>query len=71
MVAGRSRFRWWAAGMVSLAAFVLASWVSGALILARLLPSGNSRWSAALGVGAAEAAFGGWVASGLGWGVPG
>lgn len=59
MAAGRSRLRWWVAGVVTLAAFVATSWVSGALILARLLPSGDIRWPAALVIGAAAAAFAG------------
>ena len=58
-MAGRNQSRWWVAGVVSLAAFVAASWVSGAVILTRLLPSGDARWPAALGVGAAAAAFAG------------
>jgi hypothetical protein len=58
-VAGRSRLRWWVAGLVSLAAFVVAAWVSGVLILTRLLPAGDVRWPAALGVGAAAAPFAG------------
>ncbi len=58
-MAGRNQSRWWVSGVVSLAAFVAASWVSGAVILTRLLPSGDARWPAALGVGAAAAAFAG------------
>jgi hypothetical protein len=58
-VASRSRLRWWVAGVGSLAAFAAASWISGVLILTRLLPSGDVRWPAALGVGAAAAAFAG------------
>jgi hypothetical protein len=69
-VAGGLR-RWLVAGLVSLVALVLASWLSGALVLPRLLPSGDARWPAALGIGAAAAAFAGlwgqsWASAGVG-----
>jgi len=51
--------RWWVAGLVSLITFAAATWVSGVLILTRLLPSGDVRWPAALAIGAAAAVFAG------------
>ena len=51
--------RWTVAGLVALAAFGAATWVSGAFLLTRLLPSGDVRWPVAFGIGAAAAAFAG------------
>lgn len=49
--------RWWVAGLVVLAAFAGATWVSGAFILTRLLTSSADRWAVASGIGAALAGF--------------
>jgi tetratricopeptide (TPR) repeat protein len=51
--------RWLVAGLVTLAVFAAATWVSGTLILVRLLPWGDVRWPAAFGIGAVAAAFAG------------
>ena len=51
--------RWLVAGLVVLAAFGVATWVSGAFALTRLLPSADIRWPVAFGIGAAAAGFAG------------
>jgi tetratricopeptide (TPR) repeat protein len=51
--------RWTVAGLVTLAAFGAATWVSGTFVLTRLLPSAGIRWPVAFGIGAAAAAFAG------------
>jgi hypothetical protein len=51
--------RWLVAGLVTLAAFGAATWVSGAFVLTRLLPSADVRWPVAFGIGAAVAGFAG------------
>jgi len=49
--------RWAVAGLVTLAAFAVATWVSGVFLFTRLLPSPDARWPVAVAVGAAVAAF--------------
>jgi hypothetical protein len=49
--------RWWIAGLVTLAAFVAAAWLSGALILPPFLTSSGDRWALASGIGGAIAVF--------------
>ena len=49
--------RWWIAGLVTLAAFVAAAWLSGALILPLFLASSGDRWALASGIGGATAVF--------------
>jgi hypothetical protein len=49
--------RWWIAGLVTLAAFVAAAWLSGALILPLFLTSSGDRWALASGIGGAAAVF--------------
>jgi hypothetical protein len=49
--------RWIVAGLVTMTAFAVATWVSGAFLFTRLLPSPDVRWPAAVAIGAAVAAF--------------
>jgi hypothetical protein len=49
--------RWMVAGLVTMAAFVVATWVSGVFLFTRLLPSPDVRWPTAFVIGAAVAAF--------------
>ena len=51
--------RWVVAGLVTAAAFAVATWVSGAFLFPRLLPSPDARWPVAFCVGASAAAFAG------------
>jgi hypothetical protein len=51
--------RWIVAGLVTLAAFAVFTWVSGIFLFTRLLPSPDTRWPAAFTIGAAAAAFAG------------
>jgi hypothetical protein len=44
-------------GLVTLAAFVAAAWLSGALILPLFLTSSGDRWALASGIGGAAAVF--------------
>jgi Zn-dependent protease with chaperone function len=53
---GRSG-RWWVAGLVTLAAVAVFTWVSGAFVLPALLASSGERWAVASGIGVAVAAF--------------
>ena len=55
----RQARRWWAAALVSLAAFGVAVWVSGAFVLPHWLTLGADRWAVAAGVGAAAAGLAG------------
>ena len=61
---GKAR-RWLVAGLVTLTVFAVATWLSGAFVIARLLPSPDTRWPAALGIGAVAAGFA--VAWGASW----
>jgi hypothetical protein len=45
------------AGLVTTAAFAVTTWVSGAFLITRLLPSPDVRWPAAFVIGAVVAAF--------------
>jgi hypothetical protein len=49
--------RWLIAGLVTLAAFVVTAWLSGALILPLFLTSSGDRWALASGIGGATAVF--------------
>jgi hypothetical protein len=49
--------RWFVAGTVTLVAFVVGTWVAGAVVLPHLMGSADSRWVVASGVGAAAAAL--------------
>src|SRR5437868_4297644 len=51
--------RWLVAGLIALAALGVATWVSGAFALTRLLPSPDIRWPVAFVIGAAAAGFAG------------
>ena len=51
--------RWTVAGLVAVAAFAVATWVSGVFLVTRLLPSPDIRWPVAFGIGASAAAFAG------------
>jgi tetratricopeptide (TPR) repeat protein len=52
-------WRWTVAALVAAAAFAVGTWVSGAFLFTRLLPSPDTRWPVAFGIGAAVAAFAG------------
>ena len=45
------------AGLVTLAAFAVATWVTGVFLFTQLLPSPDARWPVAVAIGAAVAAF--------------
>ena len=45
------------AALVTVAAFAVATWVSGFFLFTRLLPSPDTRWPVAFAIGAAAAAF--------------
>ena len=49
--------RWWLAGLVAIAAFGAATWVSGAFFLPLVMKSGSDRWVVAAGLGVALAAL--------------
>ena len=49
--------RWTVAGLVTVAAFAVTTWVSGVFVFMRLLPSPDTRWPVAVTIGAAAAAF--------------
>jgi hypothetical protein len=59
--------RWLLAGLVTVAAFVAAAWLSGALVLPLFLTSSGDRWALASGIGGATAvivaAWGQWWAT--------
>ena len=50
-------WRWIVAGLVTMTAFAVASWVTGVFLLPRLLPNRDIRWPVAVVIGAAVAAF--------------
>jgi hypothetical protein len=49
--------RWWVAGFVTVAAFAVAAWVTGALLLPTVMRSAADRWAVAAGLGVAVAAL--------------
>jgi hypothetical protein len=49
--------RWLLAGLISMAAFAGAAWISGAVLLVPLLASSTDRWAVASGIGVSVAAF--------------
>ena len=53
----RRTIRWWVAGLMTVAAFGAATWVSGAFILPLVMKSNSDRWVVAAGLGVAVAAL--------------
>ncbi len=49
--------RWFVAVLVTVAAFAIATWICGALILPMVMKDGGVRWGIAVGVGVATAAL--------------
>lgn len=49
--------RWWASGLVVIAVFGVATWVSGAFLLPLVIKSAADRWVLAAGLGVAMAAL--------------
>jgi hypothetical protein len=48
--------KWWVAGLMAVAAFGAATWLSGAFILPFVMESNSDRWVVAAGLGVALAA---------------
>jgi hypothetical protein len=49
--------RWWIAGLVTAAAFAVATWVAGEYALSLVMRSAADRWVVAAGLGVAVAAL--------------